>query len=516
MKALIGIDIGTTNIKGVVFGLAGQALVKATTPSTSYAPQPRWAYYKAEEIWAAICRVTHELMAALPEGAVPVGAAFSSMAETAVPLDAHNQPTHNAIAWFDQRTVPQAEWWRKRFPPSTIERITGLPVRPLYGLMKLLWIRDNAPDAFAATRRWLNMADYAAFRLCGVQATDYSLASRMLALDLAQKKWSDTILDGIQLDKSLLAEAVPSGTRLGTVHAEAAAATGLPVGLPVSSGGHDHVCGALALGLTEPGDVFDSMGTAESIMVTTAVPLLDASLTKRNVGQGVHVVPNRTYTMSGAHMSGGSVDWIRRILLGTAFGQAASTEAYETLVQLASEVPAGSNGLYFVPHLRRANPPYNDNQARGMFVGATADMGTGHFARAVLEGIAYEYQQAFENVLGALGLEARTIVATGGGTRNELLMGIKTAVSGLPITIPQVDEAVCLGAAMLAGVGAGVYSSFADAAEQVQIASRTIAADADRVAFYRKRFTAVYQKLYPAMRDIHHVISDLEANSVLL
>lgn len=509
MTSLIGVDIGTTNIKAVAFDLSGKELAKATTPTKSYAPQPRWAYYKPEEIWEAICTVLREVTDTLTNEQQPAGIAFSSMAETAVPLDAHNQPTYNCIAWFDQRAVPQSKWWQETIGEPLTASIVGLPVRPLYGLMKLLWLRDNEPDSFAQTRRWLNMADYGVFRLCGTQATDYSLASRMLALDLAQKRWSETLLKGIGLDQALLTDVVPSGVVMGHVHAEAAQATGLPIGLPVCSGGHDHVCGALALGLTEPGDVFDSMGTAESIMVTTAAPKLGEGITERNIGQGVHVVPNRYYAMGGIHMSGGAVDWVRRLLLGTAFGEEASTAAYETLVQMASDVKPGSDGLFFIPHLRRANPPFTDPKARGAFVGITADMGVGHFVRAAFEGIAFEYQMAFNNLLGALGVVPRSLVVTGGGTRNEVLLGIKTAVSGLTLTLPDVAEATCLGAAMLAGVGTGVYTSFIDARQQIRYASRTVKSNAAQQAFYQQRFTAVYQTLYTSLKQLNHTISDL-------
>ena len=505
-QALIGVDLGTTSIKAIAFSLDGTQLAKITTPTVTHYPRPSWAYYEPEEIWGAICAVLRQLMADLPDEIEPVAVTFASMAEAAVPLDGKGEPTYPIITWFDRRTVPQAEWWQAEVGNETTALITGLPVKPVFGILKLLWLRDNEPDAFKRTQKWLNMADYGAYRLCGTQATDYSLASRMLLLDLKHKKWSQTLLDAIDLPMSILGESVPSATLIGHVHAEAAAATGLPKGLPVCSGGHDHVCGAFALGITNPGDVFDSMGTAESVMIATDAPNLDLAVTMRGVGQGIHVVAGRYYGMSGMSFSGGAVDWIRRVLLSSALGQNTSGLSFETVINLARQAPAGSGGLFFLPHLRGANAPFNDVRARGAFVGISSDAETGHFARAVLEGVAYEFQRIFENLIGAFQLTPKRSIATGGSTRNELLMQIKAQLYGQAITIPNVDEATCLGAAMLAGVGAGIYQNFAEASQQVQYTTRIVESEPKAHQFYRQRYETVYLGLYDALREVNRAI----------
>jgi len=467
-QTLIGVDIGTTNIKAVAFSTDGSQLASITTPTITHYPRPGWAQYRPDEIWRAICKVLNQLMGQLAADIEPAGIAFSSMAESAIPVDAAGQPTYDSIAWFDHRTVPQSEWWLENIGQEKTTAITGLPVSPMAGILNLMWIRENAPDAFARTRSWLNMADYSVFRLCGVQATDHSLASRMMTLDLAQKSWSQTLLEDADLAASLLAELVPSGMLLGHIHAEAAAATGLPIGLPVCSGGHDHVCGAFALGLTEAGDVLDSMGTAEGVVLTLNEPNLLPSVTTRSISQGLHVIPDRAYAMGGVTFSGGSVDWIRQILLGTLQADETSTIAsFEKMIALASDVPAGSGGVFFLPHLRQANPPIKDTKARGAFIGLTSEATAGHFVRAVLEGVAYDYQRAFENMTEAFQIEPQRIYATGGGTRNRLWIEIKAMVCGQEISTPQVNEATCLGAAALAGIGAGVYDSFKDANQQL-------------------------------------------------
>lgn len=391
---------------------------------------------------------------------------------------------------------------REHVGDEIITSITGLPLRPLFGVTKLLWLRENQPDAFRQTVRWLNMADYGAFRLCGAQATDYSLASRMLLLDLACNQWSTQLLDWLEIPTSLLGQLVHSGTLLGHVHAEAAAKTGLPEGMPVVSGGHDHVCGALALGITEPGDVFDSMGTAESLFVATEQPRLDQTVMQAQIGQGVHTVPNRYYGMGGIFFSGGCIDWVRQLLLAQAPNQ-----SFDELIRLAVDVAPGSNGLFFLTHLRMANPPINDSLARGAFVGISSDAGPGHFARAVIEGVAYEYHTSYQSMMKAFELSPSRIIASGGGSRNRLLLMIKAALFNQPIYIPLINEATCLGAAMLAGIGAGIYTDFKDAIEQVTYRVERIDPDADLHAFYRERHESVYQHLYPTLRELNHVIS---------
>ncbi|MEM7126279.1 MAG: FGGY family carbohydrate kinase [Chloroflexota bacterium] len=502
---IIGVDLGTTSIKAVAFGLDGTQLAKESTPTITHYPRSGWAYFEPEEIWDAICLVLRRLVAKLPAGIEPGAIAFTGMAEAGVPLDEQGQPTHNIIAWFDKRTEPQSDWWLEHIGMDETAQITGLPVKPAFGILKLLWIRQNAPDAFRATRRWLNMADYGAFRLCGAMTTDYSLASRMMVLDLAKRAWSKSLLDAIELPANILGELVQGGTELGYIHAEAASATGLPKGLPVCSGGHDHVCAGFALGLIEPGDALDSMGTAESMVLTTAQPRLEPAITKRGIGQGIHVMPGRNYAMSGLNFASGSIDWSRQLLLSAVDDKL----SYEKLIELATSAPPGSDGLFFVPHLRRANPPHIDIRGRGAFIGITSDADTSHFARAVVEGVAYDYQQAFDNTTDTFGLEPNRQVATGGGTRNSLLMEIKAHLSGLTINVPEIEEATCLGAATLAGVGAGFYHSYEDAVNQLDYVTRKIEPDPIQHRFYQERYQTIYSKLYNTLRDVNHQISQL-------
>ncbi len=509
-QALLGIDLGSTNTKVAAFSVDGAELAKAVRPTETHYPRPGWAEYDANSLWRSLCALLRELRRALPEDAEPVSIGIAGMAEAGVPLDASGQALYPAISWFDRRTTETLEWWSDSVGRDRTAKTTGQPLNTAAGILRPLWLRQHEPETFGRMRRWLNLPDFCAFRLCGAAATDHTLASRMMVLDIESKRWSASILSEIGIDESLLGECVPSGTRLGGVSASASDETGLPLGLAVGTGGHDHVCAALALGLIRPGDVLDSMGTAEAILTTLEKPRPSAELADQGIAQGVHAAPGRYYAMSGLRYSGGSVDWVRRTLATMLDRTVPADEAFDRMLTSVGEVPAGSEGVHFLPHLRQANPPVHDPHSRGAFVGLTSDAGPGHLARAVMEGIAYECHRLLECMRAEFAQESGTFAATGGGTRIEPLMQIKAALVGRQIVVPEVEEATCLGAAILGGIGAGIYSGVEQAHECVRFSSRAIEPDEDLQRFYRDRYRSVFLSLYDSLRDIHRAIGDAE------
>lgn len=301
------------------------------------------------------------------------------------------------IAWFDQRTRPQARWWRESVGVARTQRICGILPRAVFGAPKMLWTKAHAPEAWAAGRHWLNMADWAAYRITGEMATDHSLASRTMLFDLSRRRWSDELLDAADLDGGLLAPLIESGQRVGSVTSEASARTGLPVGTPVAAGGQDHVCAPLALGVTEPGMVLDSIGTAEAfLLVTEAVdPAVDFG--EAGIDQGAHVEAECTYALTGLVQGGGRIDAVRREL-----------------------------GLDWDEFL------------------VTSE------ARDVIEAVATAGQEQLTVLLEMTGTKHARHVVTGGGSRNIRLIERKRAIGGRPIDIARHLEATALGAARLA------------------------------------------------------------------
>ena len=502
---LIGADLGTTSIKAVAFDRTGTAVARASRPTPTHRPKPGRAHHDPEELWTAFAGTLRGVTDRLDDPSRVVSVAVASFAEAGVPLDAEGRPTHDVISWFDGRSRPQAERLGRDPGADPIFAVTGLSLQPIFGLCKLLWLKENEPDAFARTKTWLNAADYAAFRLSGVRATDYSLATRTLALDLHRLEWANDLLEELDVPPDLFAPLRQGGSPLGPVTREAAAATGLPAGATVAVGGHDHVCGALAVGVTEPGTALDSLGTAEAIFLPLRRPLTDPEVGRQGYAQGAHVA-GQYYALGGQYTSGASVEWFR-----DAFGGGAG---YGTLISEAERVPPGSFGALFLPHLMGlANPPQDDPRSRGAFVGLSADAGRGALFRAVLEGLAFETRNSLEPLLEHVGVEdLRAIHAIGGGSQNRLLMRIKATVLDQTITVVGVEEAASLGAAVLGGVGAGVYRDVPSALGELRYAETPVEPVPEEVSFYDAAFRRAYRRIYPSLRDLHHEVHDLDAD----
>ncbi|MDP9487544.1 MAG: FGGY family carbohydrate kinase [Actinomycetota bacterium] len=500
---LIGADVGTTNIKAVAFDRGGRTVARASSPTPTRYPRPGRAHHDAEELWASFARTLREVTDRLEDPRRVTGVAVASFAEAAVPLDSHGRPTHEVIAWFDGRSRPQAERLGRDLGGEPLFALTGLSLQPIFGLCKLLWLKENEPEAFARTTTWLNVADYMAFRLSGVPATDFSLASRTLALDLHGLEWAWGLLEDLDIPSGLFAPLRRGGSPLGPVTPEAAGQTGLPESARVAVGGHDHVCGALAAGVTEKGTMLNSLGTAEAIFLPLERPLTDPEVGRQGYTQGAHVA-GQYYAFGGQYTSGASVEWFKDTLGGGA--------DYDALIAEAERVPPGSLGAFFLPHLRLANPPYDDPRSRGAFVGLSTDVGRGALFRAVLEGLAFDSRNSLEPLLGHAGVEdLRAIYAIGGGAQNRLLMRIKATVFDRAITVLDVEEATSLGAAILGGIGAGVYADLPSALGELRYEETPVEPVSEEVQLYDDAFRRVYRRIYPALREVHHEIYGLGA-----
>lgn len=499
---LVGLDMGSTNVKAVIYEPDGRAVALHSVPAITHVPRPTWAYYDPAELWTLAVGALRGAIAKVADPRRIAGIAVASVGESGIPLDRDGEPTHHAIAWFDRRTIPQAAWLERQIGEDALFAITGLSLQPIFSLSKILWIREHDPDGFARTERWLHIADYIAFKLCGEAATDWSLASRTLMFDIHTGDWDGGILAAAGIARTLLAPAVPSGTLVGRVTADAALATGLPVGAAVGAGGHDHVCGALAAGVTQRGQMLDSMGTAEALFLPIDRPLTNPAMGRQGYTQGAHVVAGQYYALGGLYTSGACVDWAHR-----AIGKGA--ELHDLLAE-ADATPAGSNGLGFVPHLRLAHPPNADPRARAAFVGITTDIDRGAMVRAVLEGMAYDARANVEPLIAYAGLARMPeISVVGGSSKNELLVQIKASVLNQTLGVVDLEEGTALGVAMLGGIAAGVYRDAHHALECVRPRPRSVAPVADDVALYDRYFNDVYREIYTALRPLNHAIHGL-------
>lgn len=504
---IVGIDVGTTSIKAVVYEVDGRAVSQASLHTITHYPQPHWAFYRAEELWELTKQVLRQAIAPIVDRERIVSAAVTSMGEAGVPIDIEGNPTFDVIAWFDTRAQPQAVWLDRVVGKDELFAKTGLSLQPIFGLCKLLWLKDRQPHAYSRTVRWLNVADYIAFRLSGVAATDYSLASRTLALDLHRLQWDHDILRAVGILPDILPQLRPSGTSLGPITGSSAEQTFLPPTTSIAVGGHDHVCGALATGVIRPGSMLNSLGTAEAVFIPLERPIADPALGRQGYTQGAHVVPGHYYVFGGQYTSGASISWLRDLVY--------PDSDYADLMTEAKAAPAGSLGVCFLPHLRLANPPHDDPKARGAFIGLTADVNRGTLSRAVFEGLAFETRNSLESLRGFS--EAATpekILAIGGSTNNRLLMQIKATVLAQPLNIPDIQEATTLGAAILGGIGAGVYKDITTALASMPKRQSTAEPVASWTSKYDAIFQEIYQPLYETLRSTNHAIHRLQATNL--
>jgi len=499
---LIGIDIGTTSLKAAAYDQFGHPVARSQVRTPTYYPHPGWAYYQPDEIWNLVASLLREVIAAIETHYEIAGLAIASMAEAGVPLDKEGGWVYPIISWFDKRTQEQVEWWQAEVGPDRVFSITGLPLMPIWSLNKIMWLRSHEPSAYERMTTWLNMADYVTFKLSGVQATDYSLACRTMALDLETMSWSEDLIRLAGVRPELFPRLVSSGELLGYVTEQASKVTGLPAGTPVVSGGHDHLCGALAAGVIQAGDLLDSMGTSEALLMPLDRPVLQPEIGRAGYAQGAHVVSNCYYIMGGLYTSGASVDWFMEQILPS------DNRSYDALLTLAAQAPPGSLGVFFVPHLRLGSPPHYDPKARGAFIGLSTDVNRSSLARALFEGLAYEAFLSMTTMAEMVKTPIERIVLIGGGTRNNLLLEIKATVADRALQVVEVEEATTLGAALLAGIGIGLYRDAADAQMCLRHNQRLIQPDPALVSFYRNQYRTVYMCIYETLRPLHHTISE--------
>lgn len=351
----------------------------------------------------------------------------------------------------------------------------------------------------------LNVAHYLAWRLSGVPGADLSLASRTLALDLGRRVWAEDLIREVGLDPATFPPIRPWGTRLGRVTAQAAAATGLPAGCAVAVAGHDHIVGALAAGALVPGVLLDSLGTAEALTLALARPSAAPELCQRGYSQGVVEVAGQTpvhYVFGGFPTSGACIEWFR--------GLFAAEEPHGRLIADAEAVPPGCEGTTFVPDLRGRVSPVPDPDARGAWFGLSADATRATLYRAILEGLAFEARQTVDDLIGLPDMPAiRTIRAIGGNTRNPLLLRIKASVYPRPIVAAEMAEATALGAALLAGLAAEVFSDLAAALAGIDPGARTVEPDPAWAERYDVHYRAVYRPAYAALAPLHRAARHL-------
>jgi xylulokinase len=503
---LLGIDLGSTSLKAVLYDLDGHPVAKGSRPTEKFHPDeehPEWVVWQPEQIWGSTAAAVRDAVAALDDPRRIRAVAVTGMGMDGLPIDEQGHWLYPMISWHDPRTTEQLAWWEEHIGAPRVFSVGGNPLWHINSALRILWVREHEPEVYARADKWLLIEDFLNYMLCGRCVTDYSMASCTLLFDQRTRSWSDEMLAAAGIERRLLCEALPSGTPIGEVTRAAAEKTGLPEGTPVILGGHDHLCGALPVGAFEPGVVLDVTGTWESVIAATKQPILDDQLRTMGMTVQAHVSRDR-WAVWGGTVAADMLEWYRRELGGLAEQQAAEDGevVWDKLMAMAAAAPAGARGVMFLPHFSGATCPQVDGDSRGAFVGLANTVTQGDLLRAMVEGLNYQFLDIIRSLQTGLNTTVERIVGVGGGTRNQLWMQNKADVVGRAIEVPEVEEATPHGAAILAGIGAGLYQDEQEAFERVYRAGKTYEPNREATALYQARF-AVYQQLYPALRDIH-------------
>ncbi len=500
MTALIGLDVGTTGCKAVVFSEDGALLAACAREYPVDLPQPGWAEQDIEAVWRlALESMSEAIAAAGPREVAAIG--LSVHGEAVTPVDASLRPLRPTILGMDTRTDAQNEWLRERFGSEALFEHTGMPVHTINTLPKLLWIREHEPEVWESADRFLLVEDFLIARMTGKAVISETLASRSQLFDLQAGGWADEILQALELDAGRLAEIAPSGTVAGRLSAELTEVLGLTQPPAVVTGGHDQACGALGVGLTEPGLAMVSTGTAEVVEVALGSPIVSGPLYEGNISVYRATVPGLFLAMTLNHSGGLALRWFRDGFCEPQLARAEAGEgdAYDLILE---DAPAGPTGLLVLPHFAGAGTPTFDTASKGAVLGLTFSTTRSDLAAAILEGLTYELRLNLD-LLRDGGVAIDVLRAIGGGARSAHWLQLKADVTGIPVITPRITEAAAFGAALLAGTGAGLWASAAAGAERFLELTSTYEPDPERHAAYSRVYES-YRELYPAVAPISH------------
>lgn len=486
----LGIDVGTGGSRAVLIDSAGQIVASETIEHVPFAsPETGWAEQDPDDWWRASAgairavlshdNINSELIAAV---------GLSGQMHGAVLLDEKDQVIRPSIIWCDQRSDIQCRQLTEQIGAARLIELTCNPALTGFTLPKVLWVKDHEPEHWRRIRSLLLPKDYVRFRLTGEKATDVADASGTLLLDVSARRWSNAMLEAAHLEESVLPQLFESQEVTGKVSQSAAELTGLRAGTPVVAGAGDQAAGAVGMGIVKPGSVSATIGTSGVVFAATNNPALDS---RGRVHTFCHAIPNRWHVMGVTQGAGLSLRWFRDQFGG---------ESYEQLTAEAAEVPAGANKLLWAPYLMGERTPHLDPNARAALVGLTASHTRGHIVRAILEGVAFSLRDSFE-IFREMNVPVESIRLGGGGARSKLWRQIQADIYRHPVDIVQAEEGAAYGAALLAGVGGGLWKSVDDAcADVVRIVDR-IEPNPAAVKVLDPLYRS-YRELYPALRKV--------------
>ncbi len=485
----LGIDVSTTATKALLIDQSGQVVAVASTEYPFETPRPLWSEQHPDLWWDGAqksIRAVIQKSGVVPESIRAVG--LTGQMHGLVLLDEAGQVLRPAILWNDQRTQAQCDQIHERLGREKFIAISGNVALTGFTAPKILWVAQNEPEVYAKVRHILLPKDFVRFHLTGDYGMDKADGSGTVLFDLKERNWSNEILVALQIKPEWLPPTFEGPVFTGVISKSAAEATGLQAGTPVAAGGGDQAAQAVGVGAVEPGIIGLTVGTSGVVFATTPSALIEPD---GRLHAFCHAVPGAWHFMGVMLSAAGSLQWYRDTL--------APGLGFDELLNEAVDIPAGSEGLQFLPYLSGERTPYPDPQARGAFIGLTIRHNRAHMTRAVLEGVSFGLKDIFTLIRNSGLKEIQQVRASGGGTKSPLWRQILASVLDSELVTVNTTEGAAFGAALLAGVGAGAWPDVRTACRQtIQITGQTTPLQSD-VDVYRKSYS-VYQELYPALK----------------
>lgn len=494
----LGLDVGTGGSRALLIDSAGNLISTATVAHEEMRMhRPLWAEQDPQDWWNASQRaIRGALQQAGASGAQVRGIGLSGQMHGLVILDRDDRVIRPALIWCDQRSEQQVEWVNARLGAARVLALTANPVLTGFTLPKLLWVREHEPANFERLRRMLLPKDYVRFRLTGEYATDVSDASGTALFDVAKRRWSAEMAEGVGVDPGILPRAYESSQASGAVGAIAAEATGLAAGTPVFAGAGDQAASAVGNGIVVAGVASCTLGTSGVVFGQTGEPVYDPL---GRVHTFCHAVPDRWHVMGVTQGAGLSLQWFRN--------QLADGRTYDELTREAESSQMGAHGLFWLPYLMGERTPHLDAAARGGWIGLTAKHTRADLIRALIEGVCYSQKDSLA-VIEGMGIQIEAVRISGGGARSALWRQVLAGVLEKRVAMLRIEEGSAYGAALLALAGTGEYGGVRELCGALIQEIDSISPRATEAERYRRGYQ-VYRSLYPALRPAFDAIHRL-------
>lgn len=505
MPYLLGIDIGTSGTKSVLFDENGHSVASATKEYPMYQPQNGWAEQEPEDWWDAVQETCQAIIknSGIPASEIK-GIGLSGQMHGLVMLDENGKVLRPSIIWCDQRTAKECEEITEKVGAKRLLDITANPALTGFTASKILWVRNHEPELYQQCRHILLPKDYIRYRLTSVFATDVSDASGMQLLDIRHRCWSDEVLEKLAIPKEWLGDVYESPEVTGHVTKEAADVTGLAEGTPVVGGAGDNAAAAVGTGVVKDGTAFTTIGTSGVVFAHTSEMALDP---KGRVHTFCCAVPGAWHVMGVTQAAGLSLKWFRDEFCIPEKEEAEQTQQdpYQIMTKEAQSIPLGSDKLIYLPYLMGERTPHLDPDCRGVFFGLSAIHTRAHLIRAVMEGVGYSLRDCVE-ILQEMGTTITDMRACGGGSRSPLWRQMLADLYKCPVATIASEEGPALGAAILAGVGAGIYKDVESACERLIRTNEPQMTITENAIAYHQYYD-LYRNLYASLKEPYQTLA---------